>query len=130
MILLTDSFSEKLKNMAGRSLLVALATVSSFSNVFAHPGEYHAPRDVAREMEHKMKLAEIQYRDMNACEGSFDVEARRERAFARRAATVERLRKERGIETGGQDDSRILRSFADLLENSTDHTWSNSCAVQ
>lgn len=86
--------------MVGPTLLAALATITSLSNILtaAHPGERHDANLVARQMEIRTAMAENQFRELNACEGSFDVEARRERAIERRAATVQRLRAERGID--------------------------------
>lgn len=86
--------------MVGASLLVALAALSSFSNILtaAHPGEHHDHDVVKREMEIRHHIAESQKRESDACEGSFDVVARKERAIARRVETVRRLRIERGID--------------------------------
>jgi hypothetical protein len=83
--------------MVGPSFLLALATISSLSFTVAHPGEHHDAKIVAREMEIRALMAENQARELNECQGSFDVEARRDRAIARRAATVQRLREERGL---------------------------------
>ena len=86
--------------MVGTSLLIALAALSSFGNILtaAHPGEHHDHDVVKREMEIRHHIAESQKRESDACEGSFDVISRRERAIARRAETVRKLRIERGID--------------------------------
>jgi len=86
--------------MVGSSLFVALAALSSIGNILtaAHPGEHHDHDVVKREMEIRHHIAESQKREADACDGSFDVVSRRERAISRRVETVRRLRKERGID--------------------------------
>ena len=114
--------------MGGKVLLLAIAALSCL--VSGHPGEHHDHDIVKREMEIRHEIAENQMREVQACEGSFDVVARRERAAARRAETVRRLRIERGI-----DPNREFLYTKGFSEPGTDQASSNhspkkSSAVQ
>lgn len=81
----------------GRLLALAALVVSLAT---AHPGEHHDKLEVLREMQKRGLEAMEQAKSIEACSNSEDAQARRERAAERRAATVARLRKERGLENG------------------------------
>jgi len=108
--------------MVGISVLQSLAALSLFGFTLAHPGERHDEKLVAREMEIRSAMAESQARELNECEGSFDVVSRRDRAIARRAETVRRLREERGLETEPLIHRRTVAQFNTWSQVKHDHT--------
>jgi hypothetical protein len=82
-------------------VVTALFLSSLVSIAAAHPGEHHDNLEVIREIKARSIDFENQSRELqSACENNEEAEARKERAYARRAATVERLRRERGLQDG------------------------------
>ncbi|KAI4597023.1 hypothetical protein KJ359_004934 [Pestalotiopsis sp. 9143b] len=77
----------------------------------AHPGEKFNKRAHMEEMANAHAVADVNARALEACQSRPDVKERRERAVARRAATFERLRQERGL----QDETFLHRRDAASL---------------
>lgn len=89
--------------MAQQSRLLAIAALFLtflFALVAAHPGEHHDKLEVLKEMKKRGLEALDQSRELAACQNEEHAKARSERAEQRRAATVSRLRKGRGLEDG------------------------------
>ena len=81
--------------------VTALCLSSLISNATAHPGEHHDNLEIIKEIRARSIEFENQQRELqSASENNEEAQARKERAYARRAATVQRLRKERGLEDG------------------------------
>lgn len=89
------------------TVLVALATILMTKVVSAHPEELFDKRAHIEEMTRHHVVAEVNSRALQACADDPSVKARREQAIARRAATFERLRQERGLA-----DGKTPKSFA------------------
>jgi hypothetical protein len=83
-------------------LLAATAICLSFISApaFAHPGEHHDQAEVLKEMRIRGLEALEQRAQYDGCANSEESIAREERAILRRAATVQRLREERGLLDG------------------------------
>ncbi|KAI0023853.1 putative GPI anchored dioxygenase [Xylariomycetidae sp. FL0641] len=93
-----------------------LAVVLSFMAVgIAHPGEKYGKREAMEEIGNAHVVAEMNARALEACQNSEEVQARKQRAMERRAATFARLRKEREIENANwlhRRDASSLRKWA------------------
>lgn len=79
---------------------LAFAALSLAPLAAAHPGEKFNKRAHMEEMANAHAVADVNARALKACQSRPDVKERRERAVARRAATFERLRQERGLQDG------------------------------
>ncbi|OJD34363.1 aromatic compound dioxygenase [Diplodia corticola] len=101
--------------------LAAVAAVAAATLVVAHPGEHHDHAQVKREVFARDVLASKQARSLSKCAGSLKTRALHERAVARRAATAERLRKERGITKAVKHrrDLTALQEFETVNHNMT-----------
>lgn len=86
--------------MLPTTVLVALATSLMTQVVSAHPEELFDKRAHLDEMTRHHVVAEVNSRALQACADQPRVKARREQAIARRVATFERLRHERGLANG------------------------------
>lgn len=86
--------------MAQLSKILAVAAICLSSIVVAHPGEHIDKVTVYKEMRARGLEAEEQKKSLEQCSDAEHTRERRERAYARRAATVQRLREERGIANG------------------------------
>ncbi|TVY65644.1 hypothetical protein LSUE1_G006194 [Lachnellula suecica] len=87
--------------MALQSNLLMIVTLVIFfflSFIAAHPGEHHDTIQVYKDMQKRGLEALNQKKELESCSGSEEAKARAVRAGERRAATVARLRKERGLE--------------------------------
>jgi len=93
----------QLSKMAALSRLLA-ATAICLSLVFtpslAHPGEHYDEVEVLKVMRARGLEALEQRAQYDGCANSEEAVAREERAILRRAATVQRLREERGLLDG------------------------------
>lgn len=87
------------------TVLVALATILMTKVVSAHPEELFDKRAHIEELTRHHVVAEVNSRALQACADEPSVKARREQAIARRAATFERLRQERGLADGKTPNS-------------------------
>ncbi|EKG18301.1 Intradiol ring-cleavage dioxygenase [Macrophomina phaseolina MS6] len=101
--------------------LSAVAAVAAATLVAAHPGEHHDHAKVKREIVARDALASRQGGSLSKCAGSLKARALHERAVARRAATAERLRKERGINKSVKHrrDLAALQEFEQVNHNMT-----------
>ncbi|GME37095.1 GPI anchored cell wall protein [Neofusicoccum parvum] len=101
--------------------LSAVAAVAAASLVVAHPGEHHDHNKVKREIVARDALAARSGNSLSKCAGSLKARALHERAVARRAATAERLRKERGItsKVKHRRDLAALQEFETVNHNMT-----------
>jgi hypothetical protein len=83
-------------------LLAATAICLSFAltPTLAHPGEHHDHAEVLKVMRARGLEALEQRAQYDGCANSEESIAREERAILRRAATVQRLREERGLLDG------------------------------
>jgi protocatechuate 3,4-dioxygenase beta subunit len=88
--------------MAVFSRLLAVTALCFFALTAAHPGEHIDKVALHKEMKERGIEAEEQRRSYGECEDSEHSRARQERAYQRRAATVQRLREERGIADEGE----------------------------
>jgi hypothetical protein len=79
---------------------VILTVLSLASVATSHPGEVFDKRQHMEELANAHAIADINARALEACQNNPEVVERRERAVARRAATFERLRKEKGLSDG------------------------------
>jgi hypothetical protein len=89
--------------MAALSRLLAVSAIC-FSFIFTltsgHPGEHYDKVAVLKEMRARGLEAMEQRAEYDKCANSAEAIAREERAMVRRAATVQRLREERGLIDG------------------------------
>lgn len=92
---------------------LAFAALSLAPLAAAHPGEKFNKRAHMEEMANAHAVADVNARALEACQSRPDVKERRERAVARRAATFERLRQERGLQDG-RNFHQSLRLANDL----------------
>ncbi|KAK0644923.1 hypothetical protein DIS24_g8386 [Lasiodiplodia hormozganensis] len=101
--------------------LSAVAAVAAATLVVAHPGEHHDHAKVKREVFARDALAARHGNSLSKCAGSLKARALQERAVARRAATAERLRKERGInkKIKHRRDLAALQEFETVDHNKT-----------
>jgi hypothetical protein len=109
--------------MAALSRLLAVSAIclSFVLPAYAHPGEHHDQAEILKEMRVRGLEALEQRAHYDGCANSEESIAREERAMLRRAATVQRLREERGLLNGKlptfggrryrQSDSSQNRSF-------------------
>jgi hypothetical protein len=80
-----------------RNLAASLAAASAIGSAVAHPGEIHTPEEVKREIvAHKAQQVKAR-RSLADCANSPAAVALKERAVARRAATAQKLREQRGL---------------------------------
>jgi hypothetical protein len=79
---------------------VAFAASLVVQLVLAHPEELYDKRAHLDEITRHHVVAEVNSRALQACADQPRVKARRAEAVARRAATFERLRQERGLADG------------------------------
>ncbi|KAK7541193.1 GPI anchored dioxygenase-like protein [Phyllosticta citribraziliensis] len=95
--------------MVRLSAVAALAALSTLAA--AHPEPHHNHAMVKREVDYRNDLANKQTRSLEKCAGSQKMKRHQQRAVERRAATLQRLRKERGV-----SDKKIKhrRTVADL----------------
>ncbi|KAK8208374.1 GPI anchored dioxygenase-like protein [Phyllosticta capitalensis] len=92
--------------------LSAVAAIAALSTLAAaHPEPHHDHSMVKREVDYRNDLANKQTRSLEKCAGSQKMKRTQQKAIERRAATLQRLRKERGIA-----DKKIKnrRTVADL----------------
>lgn len=82
------------------TIFVAFAASLVTRLVSAHPEEVFDKRAHLDEVTRHHVVAEVNSRALQACAYQPKVKARREEAIARRAATFERLRQERGLADG------------------------------
>ncbi|KAH7419284.1 Intradiol ring-cleavage dioxygenase [Cadophora sp. MPI-SDFR-AT-0126] len=103
--------------------VTALCLSSLVSIVAAHPGEHHDNLEIIQEIRARSIEFENQQRELqSACENNEEAQARKERAYARRAATVQRLRKERGLEDEPILHRRTLAQFKNWQSKGHDRT--------
>ncbi|KAK7534151.1 Intradiol ring-cleavage dioxygenase [Phyllosticta citribraziliensis] len=81
--------------MVNLSAVAAVAALSTLA--IAHPEPHRTHTQVKREIEYRNAIASQQTRSLEKCAGSEKMKRTQERAIERRAATLQRLRKERGI---------------------------------
>jgi hypothetical protein len=80
-----------------RSVTATLAAASVIGSALAHPGEHHTAEEIKREIAaHKAQQVKAR-RSLAECSNSPAALALKERAIARRAATAQRIREERGL---------------------------------
>lgn len=82
-------------------LAAVFAVAFVFGSTVAHPGEHHDHEQVKRELHQHGILARSGAQSLSKCAGTVKARALEQGAIARRAATAERLRNERGIPTDG-----------------------------
>lgn len=111
--------------------VTALCLSSLVSIAAAHPGEHHDNLEVIREIKARSIEFENQSRELqSACENNEEAQARKERAYARRAATVERLRRERGLEDGEPSQRGCLLLVDTKSRYRANLAPANSCSIQ
>lgn len=81
-----------------RALAVAAACLAA--PVVAHPGEKHDPHVLKREINARDAAAAAGKRALGGCENTLQARELSRRNVARRAHTVQKLRKKRGITSG------------------------------
>lgn len=87
--------------LLGRKFLAGVGVgLSLVSAAAGHPGEVFDKRAHMDELANGHAVADVNARALEACQNRPEVIARKERAVARRAATFERLRRERGLSEG------------------------------
>ena len=79
----------------------AIATALVIGTAVAHPGEKLTHAQIKREVQARTALSNKAYRSLSDCANSPNARALQEQAVKRRAATAERLRKERGLKPQG-----------------------------
>ncbi|KAF2090984.1 aromatic compound dioxygenase [Saccharata proteae CBS 121410] len=79
-------------NLSSVAVILGAASLA-----LAHPGEKHDHAHVKREIQQRDHLAARSASSLAKCAGSIKARALQERAVARRAATAEKLRAQRGI---------------------------------
>jgi hypothetical protein len=92
-------------------LLAATAICLSFISAptVAHPGEHYDQAEILKEMRARGLEALEQRAQYDGCANSEESIAREERAILRRAATVQRLREERGLLDGVSSSVHDMR---------------------
>ncbi|GAP91606.2 putative gpi anchored dioxygenase [Rosellinia necatrix] len=105
------------------SLAAGVAAVLSLASmVTAHPGEHLSARRIKDEVDNSHVVSMMNAKALEACQNDPEVKARRERAVARRAATFERLRRERNLQDTAwlhRRDAASLRKWAALSHDRT-----------
>lgn len=97
-------------------LTTAIAVASAIGTVAGHPGEQHSHAQIKREVQLKNDLAGKAARSLSKCADRPEARAVKERAIKRRAATAERLRKERGLAERSKSQS-LSRNVGLKLED-------------
>ncbi|CZS99299.1 hypothetical protein WAI453_008238 [Rhynchosporium graminicola] len=103
--------------------ITVLCLASLVPIVTAHPGEHHDNLEVVKEIASRSVEFENQNRELQvACQDNEEAQARKERAFVRRAATVGRLRRERGLQDEPILHRRTLAQFKNWQSKGHDRT--------
>jgi hypothetical protein len=89
-------------------LLGLAALLSTLFVADAHPGEIHDTAQVKRDIAVRDLLARNARRSLDLCEGSADHLALMKKSILRRSGQLEKLRKARGVASGGKQDSFIV----------------------
>ncbi|KAF3391673.1 hypothetical protein F1880_007946 [Penicillium rolfsii] len=94
--------------MVHLSKILAVAAAFLVGPGVAHPGEKHDPHVLKREIHVRDAMAAAAKRSLGGCESSLHARELNKRSVARRARTVNKLRKKRGITAGPQKWRRNL----------------------
>ncbi|KAJ6134732.1 hypothetical protein N7523_001054 [Penicillium sp. IBT 18751x] len=97
--------------MVQLSKFLAVAAACLAAPVIAHPGEQHDPHMVKREIYARDAMAAAAKTSLGECENSLHARELAKRNVARRARTVQQLRKKRGITTTSQKWTRNLAAL-------------------
>ncbi|KAJ5675291.1 uncharacterized protein N7477_005225 [Penicillium maclennaniae] len=97
--------------MVQLSKFLAVAAVYLAAPAIAHPGEQHDPHMVKRGIHARDAMAAAAKTSLEACENSLHARELAKHNIARRARTVQQLRKERGITTTSQKWTRNLAAL-------------------
>lgn len=80
-----------------RNIAASLAAASVIGSAVAHPGEVHTVEEIKREITaHKAQQIKAR-RSLSDCSNSPAALSLKERAIARRAATAQKIREQRGL---------------------------------